>query len=132
MVKYSYIPPEYKTPSNMSSTTSSKASLLHRSVSNPIKEPHIPYRDTGAAGKYIFGRPPSWTYKPLPPIPSEAVEDTPSKPLVSKPREADYDAVSEKTETSVQEGQFVEIKKQGKFAKVAKNFSKRFSITTSK
>ena len=132
MVTYIYIPPEYKTPSKISSTISSTTSLLQHPTTKASRELHIPYRDTGAAGKYIFGQPPSWTYKPLPPSPCEKPERSPSKPLLSKFHEADIDSMRWNTKTSVDEFQFNGAKKESKIAKVVKDFSKRFCTTTSK
>jgi hypothetical protein len=120
MVTYSYIPPAYKTPTKMSSTTPSTASLLQQSTTKASREPHIPYRDTGAAGKYIFGQPPSWTYKPLPSFPCEKLEESPSKPLLSKFHEADIDSMSMKTETSVNESQFNEAKKKVRWRRLSR------------
>ena len=130
MVTYSYIPPEYKIPTKMAST-SPEALLSQHPTCTGTKNPHIPYRDTGAAGKYIFGRPPSWTFKPLPLFPFEKVEKLSSKPPPSKLHEEDCDSMT--TETGEDELQTeTEAKKEGKIAKVVKNFSERFGTAVSK
>lgn len=91
MVKYSYIPPEYKIASKITPTSLNKPLPQHPTCATP-QEPRIPYRDTRTTGKAIFGQPPSWKHKPLPPLPLEEVSAPAEKPRVSRFRE-DLDSV---------------------------------------
>lgn len=121
MVTYSYIPPEYNTPTKMPYAPSP----LSQCTTLEPQEPNIPYRNTGAVGKYIFGQPPSFTFKPLPPFPFEEEDEKQME------REDDRDSMT--TQVGDYESQIeAETKKEGKIAKAVKNFSRKLSTAMSK
>jgi hypothetical protein len=128
MVTYSYIPPEYKANNKISPTPHTPLSSQQTNVGRNDKT-HIPYRDTGAAGKSIFGQPPSWAYKPLPPLPFGNAADSPTKPLLSKFYEHDCDTTSLIGQPD--KSDFKTKAKKSKIAKVVKNFSKKLLSTGS-
>lgn len=136
MVTYSYIPPEYKTPKPKPKPKPTPHS------SQPLKPPsphtpHIPYRNTGAAGKRIFGQPPSWTRKPLPPFPFEKAgmpisssSSSPSSesPRTSKFREDDCGSVETQgdgTEALLESTGPDGGAREGRVRRVVKGFSRR-------
>ncbi|KAJ8115794.1 hypothetical protein OPT61_g2648 [Boeremia exigua] len=104
-------------------STSPNAQSLHHSTSVRTKEPHIPYRDTGAAGKSIFGQAPSWEFKLLPPLPFEEQQESTEKP--SRFREELCDRLAEVSMDKAHQENA--IRKEGKIQKAVKNFSRRFS-----
>lgn len=126
MPTYSYIPPEYKTTSKKLSSSPSARPAPQQTTSYVGKEPRITFRDTGAAGKSIFGQAPSWKYKPLPPLPCERTDQSLSKPSLSKSKEHDCGTFSmakyygEHAKTGAQ---------HGKIAKAAKSFSNKLTST---
>ncbi|KZM18829.1 hypothetical protein ST47_g10041 [Ascochyta rabiei] len=108
----------------MPSTTLSSAPRSQQSTTMESHKPHIPYRDTGAAGKCIYGQPPSWTFKPLPPFPFERVQTLETEPF-------DDDCHSMTTQTGEDDAR-LEQKRESKVIKAVKNLSRKLTAAVSK
>lgn len=109
----------------MASTASDTTPLLR-------KTPQLPYRDTGAAGKSVYGQAPSWKYKPLPTLPYKKDQASVKEPVVSKFREEGIDSMKETTESEEVREAEAKARKEGKIKKTVKNFSTLLSGTGSK